>query len=621
MGKNRMFSNRFIAGIFVSGWALGSLAAIQRADAATVKAIDFQVSEGVSEIQIQADSPLTFEKIVNDQDNQLILNLAETTLSTAASRKLDTSSFDSPVNLISPYEVDGASGKDSRVVIQLRENAPAEVLQDGDILRIRISNSPNLGEALPRDPSQAEATVDPGAIPAEPMSPDPVEAPSPEVAAAQKSLDQFESSQQTRRFIGKPVTLNVRDADLVDVFRLIGEASGFNIVIGEEVKGKITLALNDVPWDQALDLILRTQRLGAERSNNVLRILTLESLTKEKQQEVQAKLAVEASAPRVTRVFPISYAKLEDLAMTLQKFSTTPASGQSSDSPASQSAIVQPDERTNSIIIRDLPESINRMKKLIEVLDTQTPQILIEAKIIEASENFARALGGRLGIGNAESSNQIAASFNGGDAISPLLSTTGGTGTFGSEAGAGAIGISFLPGAFRLNAVLTLQEREGKVRVVSSPRTVVLNKEKATILQSTPVAVPTTTTDDGATSQGFEILQANLSLGAEPTVTNDGSVLMSLEITRDIPQSAGETTGVAQRNMKTKVLVESGSTLVIGGIYTVEQSEDESGIPWLRKIPLIGLLFGNESRTVNRSELFIFITPRILNEKEAGLVS
>ncbi|MGZ3709518.1 MAG: type IV pilus secretin PilQ, partial [Bdellovibrionota bacterium] len=438
---------------------------------------------------------------------------------------------------------------------------------------------------------------------------------------SKSNLDEFMQTMETKRFTGRPITLQLRDADLMDVFRLIGDTSGFNIVIGDDVKGKITLSLNDVPWDQALDMILHTQHLGAERNHNLLRIATLSSLTQEKQQELAATLAAQTSAPRVTRVFPISYANLGDLTTILTKF------GGVATNSAGQSNIVQSDSRTNSIIVRDTPENIERMKRLIELLDTQTPQVLVESKIIEATEGFTRSVGGNLGLGFVPSATdgipiQATTSFAGGNPVDQLIGSPGvfSTGASSASGGNGGnMGFSFgISPGIRLNAILNFAEHEENIKVITTPKTVVLNKQSASILQSQPVVINVTTTiPGGGSTQTPTTLNANINLTVTPTVTNEGSVLMDLNVERDVPQAQS----VASRNIKTQVLVESGATLVIGGIYTLQNNKTSDGFPFLHKIPILGWLFGSDSDATSRSELMIFVTPRILNPKEAGLTS
>jgi type IV pilus assembly protein PilQ len=651
--------------------------------ASTVTSIDFKSASDSSEIDIQSDGPVSFQKSENSNDKQIVLDLKGSTLAKNASRNLDTSSFDSKVLLVSPYSV-GDDSSNSRVVIQLREMASANVTQDGNLLKITV---PNSGKSAANDSATtsasapattAAATQENASSAAVPDAPPGSEdAPATPAASAQTTegvkvqgqvieegskkstassrseesphikdkLDQFIDSRETRRFTGSPITLKVRDADVTDVFRLIAESSGFNIVLGEDVKGKITMSVEGVPWDQALDVILHTQKLGAERNNNILRIVGLANLTAEKQAELSAKIAAEASAPRVTRVFPISYAKLEDLVTILQKFSsvTTNAPGATGATAAAPATtVVQLDARTNSIIVRDIPENIERVKKLIEILDTQTPQVLIESKIVEATETFSKSIGGSLGFGAPNSNSQFFSSFAGGDPIDPLFangtvapvfsggaaasgaSSTSSSSSTGGPVPGGNFGVSpqlaFLPSSMRLNALLNLAESESSIKIISAPRTVVLDKESASIVESTPVQVPALTSTQNGPVSTSTIAQANLSLNVVPTITNEGSVIMQLNVSDDVPfPLAGGTQAVANRNITTRVLVESGSTLVMGGIYTVNITKNSSGFPFLRNIPIIGALFGNELNSDARTELFFFITPRILNLKEAGV--
>jgi type IV pilus assembly protein PilQ len=643
-------SGRIAIGAFlVTGLATGGAAWA----ATKINSIDFQVQDGENRLQIRADGPLIVDKQENPEDKQIVLEIQDAQLAPYARRRLDTSSFNSNISLISPYQVDG--GKATRIVIQMKDMAKAEVSQNGNALSVRIPMS----QAAALSPTAAEAPIGAEAAPAAPLPADAPAAtngaaapagtaagPAGEVAQVNRGkkgdLESFIEAQATRRFVGRPITLQLRDADLADVFRLIGESSGFNIIVSAGVAGKISLSLVDVPWDQALDLILQTQQLAAERSNNVLRILPLADFTREKKAELDAKLAAEASAPRVTRIFPINYAKLSDLVQMLSRFGTSQASAaagavagaiSAGATPANSEAVVQSDERTNSIIVRDTAENIERMKKLIDLLDTQTPQVVIESKIVEATENFSRSLSGSLGLGSAGSSSnpsQFFASFSGANPIDPLVGGTTSPFTDGSAIAQAAANnstsfglspsISFIPGIQRLNAFLSIGETESKVRVVSSPRVVVLNKEKANITSGQPVLVPKTQVIAGVgTTQGVDVQTANLSLGVTPTVTNEGSILMDLNITRDIPTIVGDQTLIAPRTMTTKVMVDSGTTLVIGGIYSASSTMAESGIPFFRKIPILGALFGAQSGSTARSELFIFINPRVLNEKEAGL--
>jgi type IV pilus assembly protein PilQ len=273
------------------------------------------------------------------------------------------------------------------------------------------------------------------------------------------------------------------------------------------------------------------------------------------------------------------------------------------------------DERTNSLIIQDTADNLERMAKIIKLLDRQTPQVQIEAKIVDASENFSKAMNGAFGATADPSWGGLGSSFLQGLSNPDLPGTAGNA----SAQGANSLGMKLKIGALanlRLSAILSLSEAEGRSRAVSSPRTVVLNKQQASIVQGIPVLVPVTVQTQNGTAPSTEVRSANLSLAVTPTVTNDGNIVMQLAVSNDKPTPLGNgNTGISNRNITTQVVVESGSTIAIGGIYTSTDNTAASGIPVLRKLPLIGALFGNETKDSTRSELFIFVTPRVLNEE------
>ncbi|MBI2711963.1 MAG: type IV pilus secretin PilQ [Bdellovibrio sp.] len=610
--------------------------------ASKITSIEFKGTQDPSELTIQADGPLSFEKQENEQDKQVVLEIKDAILSKSNSRKIDTSSFNSNVALISPYSVKNQPNT-VRIVIQLRQMGSVEATQEGNSIHVKIQgtatpsvtpekkNSGNSSSVGDEKSSITSSSAAPDTTP-EPVASPSVEGGEGETSAASSGpksrLEQFTEAVESKKFSGTPVTLQVRDTEITDVLRLIGEASGFNIVVADGVRGKITISLVDVPWDQALDVILRVGHLGAERSNNILRISTLDDLTAARVKEHAAEQAAQANAPRLTKVFPISYADLSDLATIITKFASTSSSSSAAGGVTTSAGIVQVDARTNSIIIQDVPKQIEKMKKLIEILDTQTPQVMIEAKVIEATEGFTKSLNGSLGISSNATGN-LFASFSGANPIDQMIGSPGvfasGSGISAQSPQAGTFGLSpslsFIPGSPRLNALLTWGETESQLRVVASPKTVVLNKQTANIVQGTPVLVPGTTTVAGVgTVPTSSVQQANVSLKVKPTVTNQGSVLLDLTVSKDIPIAlAGGNQGIGNRNMQTLVLVDSGSTLVIGGIYSMQSQRTSSGFPILRKIPILGALFGSENDNTDRTELFIFITPRILNSKEAGI--
>jgi len=584
--------------------------------------IEFFGKTSPNQIVVVGDGPIEFERIDNAADKQIIFEIRDAKLANAnAGRRLDTASFNSKVALISPYNVDGKNAV--RIIVQMREKADISTVAQGSRLYVGIDGAadPNI---LPNAPpakavakggatgaSGPKATkLDSRGMPVEAV-PNSMSAEVDPAGTPEGRIDQFLDASSTKRYVGRHITLQVKDGELVDIFKLIGETSGFNMVIGSDVTGKVNLSLVDVPWDLALDTILTTNKLGAERTGNVLRIAQLTTLTQEKQAQQAAKLAADNSAPRVTRIFPLSYATGQSLMPILTRFGAGTAG--TTTGGARDTIIV--DDRTNSLIIQDTTDNLERMAKIIKLLDRQTPQVQIEAKIVDASEDFSKAMNGAFGATADPSWGGLGSSFLQGLSNPDLPGTLGNA----SAAGANTLGMKLKIGALanlRLSAILSLAESESRSRIISSPRTVVLNKQQASIVQGVPVLVPVTVQTQNGTAPSTEVRSANLSLTVTPTVTNDGNIVMQLSIANDTPKDLGNgNTGIANRNMTTQVVAESGSTIAIGGVYTSNDTSSEAGIPGLRKLPIIGALFGNESKKVTRTELFIFITPRVLNEE------
>jgi type IV pilus assembly protein PilQ len=612
--------------------ALAIAAAVGAASAhatTRITRVEFFGKTSPNQIAVVGDGPIEYEKIENPADKQVILEIRDAKLATSnAARRLDTASFDSKVSLISPYNVEGRNAV--RIIVQLRESAAVSVVSSGSRLFMGVDGAadPNVLGPIPRTAvaDSGEDSSRPGTTAAAKGSStsssrtrDAVETSSSAGEAPSGTpegrIQQFLDASSTKRYVGRHITLQVKEADIVDVFKLVGETSGFNMVIGSDVAGKVTLSLVDVPWDLALDTILTTNKLGAERTGNVLRVAQLTTLTAEKNAQLQAKLAAENNAPRITRIFPLSYATGASLLPILARFGGGSAGTQGT---GPRDTIIV-DERTNSLIIQDTSDNLERMAKIVKLLDRQTPQVQIEAKMIAAQEAFGKTLGGQFAINNAAPWGGVGGSFLQGTTLS-AATLPGNTGSASSEGG-NLLGMSLKIGALastRLTAILNIAETEGTTKTISSPRTVVLNKQSSTIVQGTPVLVPVTVQNpaNGSSISSTEVRSANLSLNVTPTVTNDGNVVMSLTIANDSPEAVSATqTGISTRNMTTQVVAESGSTIAIGGIYTNREEEVYTGIPGLRKLPILGTLFGSEVKSLKRNELFIFITPRVLNEE------
>jgi len=438
-------------------------------------------------------------------------------------------------------------------------------------------------------------------------------------ADALDSAANTESAKKEGKFTGSPITLKLKDADVHEVLRLIGETSGFNIVISPLVTGKITVSLDHVPWDQALDVVLTTMKLGAERNDSVLRVLPRDVLLAEKQQDLDSKKLSMATAPRVTRIFPISYADMSQLSTLLQAFANAQnaTGGSSSNTTQIPPATIIIDNNTQSLIVRDTSENVEKIRKMIQLLDVQTPQVLIEGKIVEATEQFTKDIEGSFGLGGTA----MGFGFNGQQALLGSAALIPSTASPAAGAVAGATIMNLGGRLIGINATMRMAEAENKLKVISSPRTVVLSGKSASITQAETTAktliTPGTATSP-ATSQIVQVT-ANTKLDVTPRVTNDGSVFMKLNLTRDVLQDQSGTPAVEPRLLNTEVIVESGNTLVIGGVLNIDDTENSSGMPFLRKIPIIGALFGSENISKTKSELMFFITPRILNQKKTAM--
>ncbi|MDR3608020.1 MAG: type IV pilus secretin PilQ [Oligoflexia bacterium] len=634
--SNKM-TKQALAGSLASLFVLMNLYSVV-AEAAGIKVtgIDFKGTSDPSEISITTEGgAVTVDKEVNAGDKQVILNISGATLSGPAKRNIDTSSFNGEVAMISPYQVTpGQPGV--KIVIQLRDNVDVAMSQDGGKIRLTIPNeaSPNQAQA---EKANGNAGAETAAVPNK--------AGSPAAPATEDEMDRVLKGINSKEFSGKPITLQVRDLDVRDVFNLIAETSGFNIVLAPDVQGQITLSLVDVPWDQALDVVMQTMKLGADRKGNVLRVMTLDGLAKEIDLQERLKVATEAVEPRKTEVFPISYAKLTDLAATISKligieFATpsgtgvaqalggTGAAAAANQASANKKTDVKviPDERTNSLIIWAIPSVMERIRKIIAVLDTQTPQIMLEGKVIEAKESYSRTLNGSLGLTNLGLSGTVpyGGSINNNNLLSSPAGLIGALPTTLAAPGA-AFATQIIPFSQQINATLNIGEAEDKLKTIASPKEVVLNKQEAKIIQGTPVFVPMNGIGPagGIVSTGT-VVNANLSLDVTPTVTGDGSVLMDVNLSRDLPEALqGASTqgqeGVGNNNITTHVLVDSGSTLVLGGFFSSTNDHINSGLPFFRDIPIIGFLFSSDSKTDERDELFFFITPTIVNPKKAGI--
>ncbi len=424
------------------------------------------------------------------------------------------------------------------------------------------------------------------------------------------------------RYTGRRISLDLKDADVQNVLRLLADVSKLNIVASEDVTGKITIKLRNVPWDQALDVVLAAKGLDKVRNGNIIRVAPATTLRKEEQlaaDRLQTQLRLE---PLTVRLIPLSYATAESIAPKVQSL-------------LSERGKVSVDTRTNVLIVEDIAANLVRAERLVRTLDTQTPQVLIEARIVEARSSFSREVGiqwgGRTNF-NRRYGNQTGLEFpnsigltGGADdrfsgAGAPIttpnyavnLPATVGTG------GGGALGLVLgsLTDSAVLNLRLSAAEAVGRIKIVSAPRVVTLDNEEARILSGERVPI-TVLTANGPTTR---FINANIELKVRPHVTQDGSIFMKVSATKNELSDRVDFLGVPGiliKEAETQMIVDDGDTAVLGGLYKRNTAENDTMIPWLGNIPVLGWLFKRNSREDLRDELLIFISPRIVNRSSA----
>ncbi len=446
---------------------------------------------------------------------------------------------------------------------------------------------------------------------------------------------QVGATRTNRRYAGRRIDLDFHSADIHNVLRLIAEVGNVNIVTGEDVSGAVTVRMRDVPWDLALETILQARGLGMVRSGNLIRVAPIARLQAELEARIRAMEAAREVAPLETRVIPLSYNDANGVEPQVTRLLSARGS-------------VTTDPYTNTLIIQDIGDVLDNVESLVRVLDRQTPQVLIEARIVEASSQYSREVGIQWGGDVAQSTQTgnptgIRFPYNwalaGGNSAGLGAGTTSGLNPFGppnsiptqnpnflvnlpAAVGAGSgggIGLTLgsVGGNVNLSARLTAAESSGTIRIISSPRILTLNNAEAHISQGTLIPY----SQFSALGVNTAWREAKLELRVTPRVSADGTVLMAVRITRDEPDfsrvsSRGDPT-ILQREAETTLIVPDGSTAVIGGIYTRTTSRSRRQLPFFGDIPVLGALFRNRSVRDERTELLIFLTPRIVNRASA----
>lgn len=434
---------------------------------------------------------------------------------------------------------------------------------------------------------------------------------------------------------GEKLSLNFQNVDVRRLLQVIGDFTGMNVVVSDSVDGKLTLILNEVPWDQALDIILQQRQLDMRKNGNVILIAPRDELAAREKLEFESRQQIGDLEPLRTESFQLNYHKAKSIFEVLKNKDQT---------ILSKRGAVIVDERTNKLFVTDVPSRIDDLRRLIGEIDIPMRQVLIEARIVEASDSFSKDLGVRLGYNQTDAFNLSKGKANIGGGIRDNLNNTGqavgttkyvpatepnyvtdmlGVNLPASPKSGGTPGqmslILFNNSATRfLNLEVSALEADGRGKVISSPRVVTADQVEALIEQG--VEIPyLAATASGATSVQFR--KANLSLKVKPQITPDGKVTMSLDVNKDTPNTRLATGGagvaIDTKHVKTEVLVENGGTVVIGGIYQQEVRDTTTRIPVLGEIPYLGWLFRNTQKIDDKTELLVFITPKIVSDTMA----
>jgi type IV pilus assembly protein PilQ len=561
-------------------------------------------------------------------------------LSDELTRMLEVSAFGGAVTNISSYS---REGRHPRVVIDVDTRGPVQtkVLQRGSVLVWSFHDpsktEPTSVSGVAKDGGAARKTrtvsVEPrvsgvadvisGFEPLRETTSEPGEA-----GAFSPSL-LGQAVEQRRNFTGRRIDLDLKDADIHNVLRLLADVGQVNIVTADNVSGSVTIRMRNVPWDQALDIVLQSKNLGMVRQANMIRVAPLADLEKEREMQIARRQQEVKLAPLETRLIPVSYAEAAELQERARPM-------------LSERGSIAVDERTNVMIVRDIAGNLNQIEELTRSLDTQTPQVLVEARIVEATSRYIRDVGIQWG-GDATFSgatgnptglafpNSVGLAGGASDGNTPTAGLSPFTNSVanpnfavnlpaavGTGSG-GALGLTFgsIDNTINLAVRLSAAESSGLVRILSSPRILTLDNRQARISQGT--LIPFSQVSAQGVQTTFQ--EAKLQLLVRPHVTADGSVSMHVKINRDEPDfnqtSARGDPTILKREAETDLLVLDGHTAVIGGIFTRNTGRNLDQVPFFGDIPLIGLLFQRRRASDTRNELVIFLTPRIVNRAEA----
>jgi len=602
-----------------------------------LRSLDFNELDGVSRVVIGTHGTMNYTSAQPSQ-NLIVVDLPGAFTPQSLRRVVDTSQFYSPISSVRAYP----TSTGTRVAINLREGTQYTVRPGGDDLIYVDVTVPAHMQAEARSGTQSFAEVSPAGpadeglksayanevfIGAGGQSQSPQSAFNQGAGVGDPSslfgmsagfmVDQ--SAGTGVSYTGRKISLDFANADIPSIFRLISTVSRLNIVAGDDVKGTVTVRLEDVPWDQAFAAILQAKGLGSQRYGNIVRVAPIETIKGEQQARLEAKRADEDLKDINMLVIPLNFATAQKVSKEIKTLLSTKGS-------------VDFDQSSNQIVVRETDDRLAQVREVVRNLDRVTPQVLIEARIVEASSNFTHALGIQWG-GDVDVSantgyatglffpNSIRANGgidpkDGGQVFYTEAQTTQSLmvdlGTGGGSTGALNLNLGSIPGLINLDARLSALETEGWGKVISAPRVTTVDNEEATITQGQ--RLPYLSTSAGGTQVQF--IEAALELKVTPHITTDHQIIMSVSVSNNRPDFGNTVQGQPSIQIKeasARVLVQDGDTTVIGGVFATEESESQSRVPGFSKIPLLGYLFRNSSHNNTRNELLVFLTPHVVD--------
>lgn len=606
-------------------------------DAVTVSAIDFKRGDGGAGKLILRFSGDGAAPDLRNMGSSVVVDIGNAQLPAALQRPINVTDFATPVQRIDAR----ATSNGAQLVLGTTGLFESMAYQRGNEYIVEI---------VPRvaAPAVAKAQGTPAAVGATGMG--------------------ATGSDAAVRYSGKPVTFNFQDVPVRTVLQLIADESNLNIVAADTVQGNVTLRLVNVPWDQALDLVLQAKSLDKRRSGNVVWVAPQKEIADFEQAKEDARINLEERAEKVTEYIPVNYANAEDIARLLTEESkgNQQQGGQQGQNAQDRGFLsgrgsISYDKRTNTLLVIDIPQRVANIKNLVQQLDKPVDQVVIEARIVIANESVARELGAKFGIsgskdntyfsGNLEANSAnrnadaaaarqnaelqktytdaVNAWIDGGRVGSaptppvPVASSI----TRGlmsnlpavlTGANAGSLALSILNAGYLLDVELSAIQTQGRGEVISNPRIVTSNQKEAVIRQGKEIGYLTVSGGQGGNVPTVQFKEALLELKVTPTITNDGRVFLNMGVKKDELDgfislgSFGEVPQIARREVNTAVLVEDGQTVVIGGVYEFSDTSDITKVPFLGDIPLLGNLFRNKNRTKSKAELLVFVTPKVM---------